>query len=232
MLAALRTIIFAVLFFVLSWPFIIVAFVASRTSPRLLLATAKQWSRFHLFCCRWLLGISIRIDGELSEQPALYAIKHESMFETIDMPRFFNHPTIIAKKQLFSIPLWGRAALAFGMIPIDREGGARALREMLSKARAAVEAGKPIIIFPEGTRVAHGSRPKLQSGFAGLYKMLKLPVIPIAVDSGRLSPMRNRFWQSGTITYKIGEVIPAGLPREEIESRVHTAINALNAPDA
>ena len=82
------------------------------------------------------------------------------------------------------------------------------------------------MIFPEGTRVPHGSKAKLQAGFAGLYKLIGLPVVPVAVNSG---PLYHRFWKrSGTITYRIGEKIPPGLPRAEIEARVAAAINALN----
>jgi 1-acyl-sn-glycerol-3-phosphate acyltransferase len=85
------------------------------------------------------------------------------------------------------------------------------------------------VIFPEGTRVPHGKRPPLQSGFAGLYKLLGLPVVPIAVNSGELTPKGKPWWYSGTMIYKVGETIPPGLPRDEVEARVHAAINALNA---
>jgi 1-acyl-sn-glycerol-3-phosphate acyltransferase len=150
------------------------------------------------------------------------------MYETIDMPRVFHRPSVVAKKQLFDIPFWGKAALAYGMIPVDRDGGAGALRDMLTRSRALLAESRPIIIFPEGTRVIHGDAPPLQSGFAGLYKMLNMPVVPVAVDSGKLMP-RNRWRrQPGVITYKVGEEIPAGLPRTEVEARVHAAMNVLN----
>jgi 1-acyl-sn-glycerol-3-phosphate acyltransferase len=83
-----------------------------------------------------------------------------------------------------------------------------------------------LVIFPEGTRVPPGARPPLQAGFAGLYKLLGLPVVPIAVDSGRL--YHRLIKRPGQITYKVGKTIPPGLPRAEIEARVHAAINALN----
>ena len=83
-----------------------------------------------------------------------------------------------------------------------------------------------MVIYPEGTRVAPGTTPPLRAGFAGLYRALGLPVVPVALDSGRLFP-RGLLKRSGTIHFKVGEVIPAGLKREEIEARVHAAINAL-----
>jgi len=99
---------------------------------------------------------------------------------------------------------------------------------MLTRSRALLAQGRPIIIFPEGTRVLHGDAPPLQSGFAGLYKMLNVPVVPVAVDSGRLMPRNHWLRSAGVITYKVGEEIPAGLPRAEVEARVHQAMNALN----
>ena len=109
---------------------------------------------------------------------------------------------------------------------MSRDGGARALRQMIVTARFRIDEGRPLVIFPEGTRVHHGDSPPLQSGFAGIYKLLGLPVVPVAVDSG---PLYHQLWKNpGQITYRIGEKIPAGLPRQEVESRVHAAINALN----
>ena len=74
--------------------------------------------------------------------------------------------------------------------------------------------------------MSHGTCPPLQAGFAGLYKLLRLPVVPIAVDSG--ATYHHIVKRPGLITYKVGETIPAGLPRHEVEARVHDAINALN----
>jgi hypothetical protein len=109
---------------------------------------------------------------------------------------------------------------------VARVEGAKTLRQMLALAKQRVEEGRPLVIFPEGTRVEIGTRPPLQAGFAGLYKLLRLPVVPIAVDSGRA--YHHVVKRPGRITYKVGETIPAGLPREEVEARVHAAINALN----
>ena len=125
------------------------------------------------------------------------------------------------------MPAWGPAARRYGLVPVERDQGAKALRAMVAAARGLAKENRPLVIFPEGTRVPHGTRPALQSGFAGLYKLIGLPVVPIAVNSG---PLLHGFWKRrGTVTYRVGEMIPAGLPRDEIEARVLAAINVLNA---
>jgi 1-acyl-sn-glycerol-3-phosphate acyltransferase len=230
MIAAFRSFLFMLVFYVGSLFHVIIAFVAQWFSIPLMQWAVRSWSKWQYWCYRWILGIKVDVHGQLSDRPVLYAIKHESMFETIDMPRMFSKPAVVTKKELFDIPMWGPAARAYGMIPVDREGGAGALRAMLALARLMIADNRPIIIFPEGTRVKHGNSPPLQSGFAGLYKLINLPVVPIAVNSGMLSPRKWGIWRSGTITYKVGEEIPTGLPREEVEARVHKAINALNEP--
>jgi len=187
----------------------------------------RMWSNWQRWCLTQLLGCEIVIEGSGPlEEPVLYAIKHESFFEAIDAPALFDTPSVFAKEELFRIPLWGRAAAAFGLVPVQRNAGARALMQMIRSAKALVADGRPLVIFPEGTRVPHGEAKPLQSGFAGLYKMLGLPVVPVAVDSG---PVYHRgLKKPGRITYRFGEPIPPGLPRDEIEVRVREAINALN----
>ena len=98
---------------------------------------------------------------------------------------------------------------------------------MMALGKAAKADGRPVVIFPEGTRTAPGTTPELRPGFAGLYRALGLPVVPIALDSGRLWPRRGFVKQPGIVTMRFGEAIPPGLPRHEIEARVHAAINAL-----
>lgn len=228
MFMPVRSVLYILIFFGGSLFHAVTAFFGSLVSPPLMRWAVRGWSRYQYFCAHWILGVEVRVDGSLLDRPVLYAIKHESMFETIDMPRQFARPSVVAKKQLFEIPFWGKAALAYGMIPVDRDGGAKALRDMLTRSRALLADGRPIIIFPEGTRVVRGQQPQLQSGFAGLYKMLGVPVVPVAVNSGKVMPRESWMKRKGVITYKVGEEIPAGLPRAEVEKRVHAVINALN----
>ena len=226
----LRNLAFYLAFYGGSVFFVLAALIAHAVTPARLRPIADGWSRWHHFCVETILGIEVKVTGVPPAGPALYAIKHESLFEAIALPVLFDNPAGFAKQELFAIPGWGSVARAYGIIPVAREEGARTLRAMLQQARPYIEAGRPIIIFPEGTRVPHGTRPALQSGFAALYKMLRLPVIPVAVNSG---PVYQRKWKRrGTIRVHFGEPVPPGLPRAEAEARVHAAINALNAPAA
>lgn len=224
----LRSLAFTLLFHTGSTLIVIVTALLLPLGPAVTRRGALVWADFADWCTRAVLGISVRVEGTLPAGPALIAVKHEAMYETLQMLRLLRNPAVVFKAELLRIPLWGRIALAQGVIPVDRKGGAGALRTMLTAARAAVTAGRPIVIFPEGTRTPHGQRPPLQPGFAGLYKALGLPVVPVAMDSGRLWPRRTFVKRPGIVTFRVGATIPPGLPREDVEARVHAAINALN----
>jgi 1-acyl-sn-glycerol-3-phosphate acyltransferase len=222
----IRSLIFYPVFYTCSVLFVLTAILAVFLFPGAAAYIPDRWSAFHRACVRHILGIEIRIEGERPAEPVLYALKHESFFEAIDLPTVLHRPVIFAKEELFSIPGWGRAAAQYGVVPVRRDKGAAALREMVGAARSFAKSGRPIAIFPEGTRVPHGRPAPIRSGFAGLYKLLGLSVVPVAVDSG---PLYHRTWKRrGIITYRFGEPIPPGLRRDEIEARVLAAINALN----
>ncbi len=222
----LRSLLFYICFYVASVGFVLAALAMIPVGDAAVRKVVHGWTGFHRWCARRLLGIEIVLEGAPSAGPALYAVRHESFFEAIDAPVLFDLPAPFAKAELFAIPGWGRAARAFGVVEVRRDAGARALRQMVSEARAMIADGRPLVVFPEGTRVPHGEWHNLQAGFAGLYKLLGLPVIPVAVNSG---PLYHRRWKRpGRITYRFGEPIPPGLPRMEVEARVMAAINALN----
>jgi 1-acyl-sn-glycerol-3-phosphate acyltransferase len=223
----LRSILFTLVFYLGCIPVVLASGVAALMGTNQIIFMANLWARWHRWCARWLLGISTRVEGALPQSPALVVIKHESMFETVEVLVQFDRPAVVFKKQLLKIPVWGFAAQRHGVIPIDREGGASAVRQMIAAGKSAIADGRPILLFPEGTRVAHGESPPLGSGMAGLYRLLGLPIVPIALDSGRVWP-RGFIKRPGVVTMRVGETIPPGLSREEVEARVHRAINTLN----
>jgi 1-acyl-sn-glycerol-3-phosphate acyltransferase len=229
LLAAIRTALWMPTFYLGSLLLVVAAGIALPFSRNLFFSIVSKWGHWQRLCARWILGQRVRLIGDLPREPVFFAVKHEAMFETIDMPMMLDRPVVFAKQELFSIPLWGPLAKHYGLISIARDAGASALRTMRKAALDAIAEGRPVVLMPEGTRVRHGEAPPLRSGFAGIYKLLGLPVVPLAVDSGRLRDGWLRF--PGTITYQVGEVIPKGLPRDEAETRVHAAINALNTLD-
>ena len=226
-IAAFRSALFALLFYPGTLIFVLAILAATAVSERAVRFLVHGWARFHYWLVRNILGIRFVWDGAIPDGPFLIAVKHQAMVEAVDTLRFARSPVVVMKRELSHMPLWGKAARAYGVIGVDREAGAAALREMMVEAKKAVAGGRPVIIFPEGTRVPVGEKPPLQSGFAGLYRVLGLPVVPIALDSGRVWP-RGFVKQPGTIRVKVGETIPAGLKRDEVEARVHAAINAFN----
>lgn len=225
----IRSLAFAIVFYIGSFFWVMAALIVTPVGPRPLRAVVNNWGWFHRVAARVLLGQKVRIEGVIPDAPMLFIFKHESMFETIDLLCLFRHPLIAAKRELIDIPLWGRVAQTYGMMIVEREAGGSAMRSMRRVALQAMEDGRPVCLFPEGTRVPHGQYPEIRSGFAGLYSLLRVPVVPVAVDSGRVAPRNSFLKRPGTVTYKVGEIIPPGLPRDEAEALAHAAINALNA---
>lgn len=227
-MAVFRSILFALLFYPGTLIYVLASMLVAPCGTKPLRTTVHGWAYFHHWLVRHVLGIRFEWDGDIPRGPFLIAAKHEAMVEAVDTLRFARTPVVVMKRELTTMPLFGWVTRAYGVIGVDRDAGAKALREMMAKGREAASEGRPIIIFPEGTRVPHGERPALRPGFAGLYRALGLPVVPVAHDSGRLWP-RGFVKQAGTIRFKVGETIPAGLKRDDIEARVHAAINALNS---
>ena len=226
-MVVLRSLLFALLFYPGTLVYVLGVILLSPLGDKVVQAIVHGWSDYHHWLVRHVLGIRFSIDGRIPDGAYLIAFKHEAMVETIEALRLAHTPVVVMKRELTQIPLFGWVTRRYGVIGVDREAGARALRTMLSEAKAAVEKRRPVVIFPEGTRVPHGERPELRAGFAGLYRALGLPVVPVAHDSGRLWG-RGLIKNPGTIRVKVGEIIPAGLKREEVEARVQQAINALN----
>jgi 1-acyl-sn-glycerol-3-phosphate acyltransferase len=223
-----RSVLFTIIFYLGSIPVVIAAGLGALFGQEAVIAGSRRWAQYHYWCVRWILGIRVVVEGKFPTGACIIAMKHESMLEAIEILRLIDRPATVFKAELMNIPIWGWVARRHGVIPISREAGSAALRMMLKAAREATAKDRPIVIFPEGTRVTPGERPDLRPGIAGLYKTLGLPVYPVALNTGRLWPKRKFMKHAGVVTMRVGEPIPAGLPREEIEARIHAAINDLN----
>lgn len=228
MMTLIRSTLFAIFFYAGTVVAVLTAFLLVPFGMPAVRRQALRWARYHRWCARWILGIRSVVEGTIPAGPHLFASKHQSMYETLELLLIVGDPAVVLKRELADIPLFGTIARSTGVIPVDRAGSAKALRRMMRAAAAARDGGRAILIFPEGTRVAPGEQPPLQPGFAGLYKALGLPVVPLALDSGLLWPRNSFLKRPGTITFRFGEPLPAGLPRAEIEEKVHAAMNALD----
>ncbi|WP_242138085.1 1-acyl-sn-glycerol-3-phosphate acyltransferase [Sphingomonas sp. TREG-RG-20F-R18-01] len=228
----MRNLLFTIIFYGGSVPIVLTSAISALFGWKAMVAHTHFWTRFHGWTTRHILGIDRRIEGQcFADGPVIYAAKHQAMYETLELGRMLHNPAIVMKQELTDIPVWGWAAKRYGVIVVDREASAGALRRMLREARVALAAGRSILIFPEGTRVTPGEQPELKAGFAGLYQMLRIPVVPIAIDSGLVWPRQGPHLP-GTVTFRFGTPIPPGLPRAEAEARVHAAINALERHQA
>lgn len=216
---------FALVFYSGSVPVAVFIALSGLISDARLRRGAALWARWFVWCTRFFLGIRLSVRGDIPQTGAIVAFKHQSAYETILTLALFDCPAVMMKAELRRIPLWGWLAERHGSIFIDRKGGGKTLRAMLRQAQVHAAAGRPILIFPEGTRVPYGQTHPVRAGLYAVAAGTRLPVVPVAIDSGRLWA-RGLAKRSGVITFAFQPEIPAGLPRDELESRVFAAINA------
>jgi 1-acyl-sn-glycerol-3-phosphate acyltransferase len=178
----------------------------------------------------WLLraicGTKIEVRGQekLLPGPVIAAAKHQAAWDTFALISLMRDPALVMKAELLSIPLYGRFCRKFELIPIQRELGPAALRLMAREARTRAAEGREILIFPEGTRKIPGSPPDYKPGIFFLYQDLKVPVCPLALNSGAYWPRYSFLRYPGTIVVEFLDPIPAGLPRREFMERLEAAI--------
>jgi 1-acyl-sn-glycerol-3-phosphate acyltransferase len=156
----LRASVYALIFYPATLLFILACFAASLVGSRPLRSVVHAWAGFHRALTR-MLGTRLEVRGSIPHGPCLIAVKHQSMFETLEMLRIARTPVIVLKRELGDLPFFGWATRRYGVIPVDRSAGPKALREMLARGREAVAEGRPVIIYPEGTRVRPGETPPL-----------------------------------------------------------------------
>jgi 1-acyl-sn-glycerol-3-phosphate acyltransferase len=234
-MATLRSLLFNVLFF--AWTTVVVVFGV----PTLLFGRrgvywiGQLWARGTFRLLEHVVGLRHRIVGreKLPPEPVIGAVKHQSSWDTMICSLLFKQPAYVLKRELTWIPFFGWYILCGGMIALDRGAGGSALRSMLRQARRAAEDGRSVLIYPEGTRTAPGEHRPYQPGVAGLYEQLKLPVVPIALNSGLFWPRRSFMKRPGVITLEILDPIAPGLDRRafltELERRLEAASQRLAA---
>jgi 1-acyl-sn-glycerol-3-phosphate acyltransferase len=199
---------------------------------RAIVVASRLWSRLVLLGLKWIARLDYEVRGTPPNGVALVAAKHMSMWDTVALYLLLDDPAVVLKRNLRLIPFYGWYTWKAGSIAIDRDGKASALRRMAASAKRAVTEGRPILIFPEGTRKRPGAPPDYKPGVAGLYGQLNVRCVPVALNSAL-------FWtgpggyvkKPGRIVVQFLEPIPSGLKRREfmttLEERIERATNAL-----
>lgn len=193
------------------------------------------WCQLTLWGLRNLAGVTYEVRGRehIPPGPVLIASKHQSMWETIAYNVILKDPAVIIKRELASIPFYGWYATKQKSIVVDREAHASALKRMVADAKDRLAQGRPVVIFPEGTRKLPGDAPDYKPGVAALYSQLGVPCVPVALNSGR-HWLRSGPWRKpGAIVVEFLPAIPPGLKRPEfmaqLQDKIETATAKLSA---
>lgn len=213
--------------------YVLTAFMAVAGAPALVvslhttLSVMRAWANLVNAGLRLICGIQVEIRGQHllpADSQMLVASKHQSMWDTIIFISLLPKPVYILKKELSYIPFFGWYAWRAGMISVDRDGHARALKKMVADARRSLASGKTPIIFPEGSRAPAGGKLEYKPGIAALYMQLHVPCVPVALNSGLFWPRRKFLRPPGTIVLEFLPPIAPGLRRREFMERLETSI--------
>lgn len=180
---------------------------------------------------KYILGLRLELRGLENlptDTPYIIAAKHQSAFETLKIPymRMLRYPVIILKKELTYLPLWGWYPLRMGLVAIDRSSGMTAMNSISKGCKRAIESGRSVAIFPQGTRVAVGAQQPYKVGLAKVYRDLNVPLVPMALNSGVFWGRNSFFKKSGTVVFEFLPAIPAGLPPLQVMERIEKDIEA------
>lgn len=234
----LRSLIFNVLFYTTLALGCILASIVGLFSRK---ATIPMWNFFLMpLCCSYLriCGISIEIRGKenIKQEGVIYAVKHQSAIETYCLSSYITKATFILKKELTYIPIFGWAQAFYGMIAVDRSAGGATLKRLLKEAKERIKNGRPIIIFPEGTRTKPGLTTEYKPGLVFLYQNLNVPVIPVALNTGLFWEKNSFLRRPGKIIIEFMEPMPLGMEKKDfmrsLQGRIEAKCAELNAESA
>ncbi|MBV8798220.1 MAG: 1-acyl-sn-glycerol-3-phosphate acyltransferase [Alphaproteobacteria bacterium] len=222
-----RSTVFLVWFAIITVAIYIAVLPALLLPRKVMVHASRLWSRAVFFGLKWICGLTYEVRGAVPQTPVLIASKHMSMWDTMGLYLSVWDPCAVLKRELTRIPFYGWYIKKAGVISIDRGGQASALRKMTAEAKTALASGRSILIFPEGTRKKPGAPPDYKPGVAGLYGILDVPCVPVALNSGLFwtGPM-GFIKKPGRVVLEFLEPIPAGLKRSDFMHTLQARIEA------
>ena len=231
-----RNFLFSILFFT-GIVFISIIFLPSFFFPKhVVLIGGKLMGHWTSFCLRFVLSVKISIKGKeniISNEKFFIAASHQSMFETFYLQTIFNSPVFILKKELLLIPIFGWYLKKIGSISIKRN---KVTKDNLGFfddiSKIITNSNRPLIIFPQGTRVLPNERPPFKKGASRIYEQLNVACQPVAINSGNVWPKKGEKKANKTITISILKQIPSGLSKEEfiqlLEKNIYSELELIN----
>ena len=232
----IRNFLFTFLFFT-GIIFISIIFLPSFFLPKkVVLLGGKLMGYWASFCLRFILSVKISIKGKeniIHNEKFFIAATHQSMFETFYLQTIFNSPVFILKKELLLIPIFGWYLKKIGSISIKRN---KVTKDNLSFfddiLKMMNKSNRPLIIFPQGTRVLPDDRPPFKKGASRIYEQLNIACQPVALNSGYVWPKKGKKKTNKTITISILKPIPSGLSKDEfikiLEKEIYEELNLIN----
>lgn len=187
---------------------------------------AKYWCRSNLWLLRWVAGMGTKVSGmeNIPSGGCIIASKHQSDWDVFAIFPHTVRPAYVIKQELMNLPFFGWAARSLDCIAVDRRKGAEAIPALMTQAKAAIERGCRIVIFPEGTRKAPLAKAEYRQGIVRMYQELGVPVVPVALNSGLFWGRNSSVIWPGVAEAKFLPAIEAGLPPDVFSARLKKAI--------
>ena len=232
----IRSSIFSIFFFT-GIVLISLIFLPSFFMPqKIVLFGGKLMGHWTSFCLRFFLSTKILLKGEeniINDKKFFIASSHQSMFETFYLQTIFNSPVFILKKELLQIPIFGWYLKKIGSISIKRDKITKKNLSFFEDISKIISSSKrPLIIFPQATRVLPNERPPFKKGAARIYEELNIPCQPIAINSGFVWPKKGIKNKNKIITISILKPIETGLSKDQftmiLEKNIYSELNFLN----
>jgi 1-acyl-sn-glycerol-3-phosphate acyltransferase len=217
-----RSLVFNALFYLNLIVHMIVALPTLALPRSIQLAGIRSYAFSGLWLLRTICGTKVEWRGveKMPKGACIVACKHQSLWETFSLYAILDDPAYVLKRELMWIPLFGWHMRKAGLIGIDRSAGFAALSRMASRAQAALQRRRQVVIFPEGTRRAPGAEPSYRPGIAHVYDKAGVPCVPLALNSGLFWPRRSLLRFPGTVVVQVLDPIPPGLERRAFLARL------------
>jgi len=232
----IRNLLFKIFFF-LGIIIICIIFLPALFFPqKITLLGGKIMGHWAKYCLMFFLSVKIKIIGKeniVNNEKFFIACSHQSMFETFFLQTIFDSPIFILKKELLKIPIFGLYLKKIGSISIERNKTTKKNLGFFDKISNSINnTNRPLLIFPQGTRVLPLEKPKFKKGTGRIYETLKIKCQPVAINSGNVWPKSQPLKTNKTISVSILKPINPDIKKEDflnlLEDTIYSELDKIN----